>query len=147
VGIATSGQQYSVLPPERGERQLGKILEMLAILEPIGEMSLLGLVSSQINNLTRGSTIVLITPLADKEIIKLVIALLERGLVPVVILIDQGSFGGAGDYKTLEAGLINCGALTFLIKYGEDLGINLESPQAFANEQIFFRPQNRIKVD
>ena len=147
VGIATSGQQYSVLPPERGERQLGKILEMLAILEPIGEMSLLGLVSSQINNLTRGSTIVLVTPLADEEIIKLVIALLERGLVPVVILIDQGSFGGAGDYKTLEAGLINCGALTFLIKYGEDLGINLESPQSFANEQLFFRRQNRIKVD
>ncbi len=64
------GQNYSILPPERGERQLGKILEMLAILEPAGDMSLLGLVSSQINNLTRGSTIILITPSND-DIVKL----------------------------------------------------------------------------
>jgi len=137
VGIATSGPQYLILPPERGERQLGKILEMLAILESTGDMSFLGLVSSQINNLTRGSTIVLITPSADEEIIKLVIALLERGLMPVVILIDQGSFGGKGDYVLIQAGLINCGVLTFLIKYGEDLSASLESPKAFVNEKLF----------
>lgn len=147
VGIATSGQQYSVLPPERGERQLGKILEMLAILEPMGEMSLLGLVSSQINNLNRGSTIVLITPSANEEIIKLVIALLERGLVPVVILIDQASFGGEGDYASLEANLVRYGILTFLIKYGEDLGASLESPKIAINERTLYSRQHWVNVE
>lgn len=146
VGIAAAGQNYSILPPERGERQLGKILEMLAILEPAGDMSLLGLVSSQINNLTRGSTIILITPSND-DIVKLVIALLERGLVPVVILIDQASFGGEGDYASLEANLVRYGILTFVIKYGEDLGASLESPKIAHNERMLYSRQHWVNVE
>lgn len=142
VGIAASGQQYSVLPPERGERQLGKILEMLAILEPTGDLSLLGLVSSQINNLTRGSTIVLITPSSDEEIIRLVIALLERGLLPVVILIDQASFGGSGDYDLLEKDLKNCGVLTFLVKCGEDLSVVFESYSGLTKQKTILNRHN-----
>jgi uncharacterized protein (DUF58 family) len=138
VGMATAGQHYSILPPERGERQLGKILEMLAILKADGDLSLLSLVSTQINNLTRGSTIILITPSHDDEIIKLVIALLERGLLPVVVLIDQASFGGVGDYRTVESRLVGFGILTFFIKYGEDLPANLKSPQLSLDARLFY---------
>lgn len=147
VGIATAGQHYSILPPERGERQLGKILEMLAILKSDGELSLLSLVSTQINNLTRGSTIILITPSHDDEIIKLVIALLERGLLPVVVLIDQASFGGVGDYTSLESRLVGFGILTFVIKYGEDLQASLESPQLSLDARLFYSKRKWANVD
>jgi len=147
VGIATAGQHYSILPPERGERQLGKILEMLAILKADGDLSLLSLVSTQINNLTRGSTIILVTPSHDDEIIKLVIALIERGLLPVVVLIDQASFGGVGEYTSLESRLVDYGILTFVIKYGEDLRASLESPQLSLDARLFYSKRKWVNVD
>ncbi|MFN2302876.1 MAG: DUF58 domain-containing protein, partial [Anaerolineales bacterium] len=95
VGLVSAGQSYSVFPPERGERQLGKILEMLAVLRAKGELPLWGLVSSQLSHLARGSTVILISPSADKKVSTVVMELIQRGLMPVVILIDRGSFGGA----------------------------------------------------
>ncbi len=50
--------------------------------------------------------------------------------MPVVILIDQASFGGEGDYASLEANLVRYGILTFVIKYGEDLGQVLNRPKS-----------------
>ena len=147
VGIATASQHYSILPPERGERQLGKILEMLAILKADGDLSLLSLVSTQINNLTRGSTIILVTPSHDDEIIKLVIALIERGLLPVVVLIDQASFGGVGEYTSLESRLVGYGILTFVIKYGQDLRASLESPQLSLDARLFYAKRKWANVD
>jgi uncharacterized protein (DUF58 family) len=51
VGLVSTGQNYTVLPAERGERQLGKILETLAVIEPEGELPLWALVNTQANSL------------------------------------------------------------------------------------------------
>jgi uncharacterized protein (DUF58 family) len=62
VGLVALGQIHALLPPDRGGRQLGKLLEALALLHAEGELPLRGLVEAQAKHVPRGSTVVLITP-------------------------------------------------------------------------------------
>jgi uncharacterized protein (DUF58 family) len=94
VGLASAGQNYTVIPAERGERQLGKILENLAFLDGVGELSILGLVSAQAGYLPRGCTVILITPSTLPEVTLAVDDLQRRSMHPVVVHVNPASFGG-----------------------------------------------------
>jgi uncharacterized protein (DUF58 family) len=94
VGFVSAGQQLALLPPDRGGRQIGKILEALAMLKADGEMPLRGLVETQARHLPRGSTVILITPSVREDMVLVVDYLSRRGLRPVVVFIDAASFGG-----------------------------------------------------
>ena len=129
VGLISAGQNYAFLPAERGDRQLGKILETLAVLRAKGDLPVWGLLSSQLVHLTRGSTIILITPSTDDKIFSVVLELIQRGVIPVVILIDQVSFGGTQEINDLESKLVTRGILTFIVKNGDSLKSALENPK------------------
>ena len=139
VGLASSGQDYSILPAERGERQLGKILEALAVLHVGGEMPLSGLLSSQLARLARGSTLILITPSADQKILTFLMEFIQRGLVPVVILIDQDSFGGDGNGSELEVGLSRRGIMTVVVRKGDPINSIFDKPEHIFDERVMFR--------
>jgi uncharacterized protein (DUF58 family) len=139
VGLVSAGQNYSILPAERGERQLGKMLETLAVLRTQGTMPLSGLIGSQISHLGRGSTIIIITPSSDRQLMTVVMDLIQRGLMPVVILIDQLSFGGNSALNDLENQLNNHGILTILIKEGDDIKTRLESPRVTLDTRMIYR--------
>jgi uncharacterized protein (DUF58 family) len=105
VGFITSGQNLTMIPPDRGGRQLGKILESLALLRAEGTLPIWGLIDIQAQHLTRGSTIVLITQSVEKEIMVATDFLARRGLRPVVVLIDAGSFNGPEGTDEIADGL------------------------------------------
>ncbi len=138
VGLAAAGQTYTILPAERGERQLGKILETLAVLKMEGDLPLWGLLSAQIGHLARGSTVILITPSADEKIITVVMDLVQRGLMPVVILLDRTSFGGKDEGSSVDAELTNHGILTLVVRNGDDLKAALETWK-LVDERMTFR--------
>jgi uncharacterized protein (DUF58 family) len=94
VGLVSAGQQLTLLSPDRGGRQLGKLLEGLAVLHAEGNLPMQALVESQARHIARGSIIVLITPTVLVEFVYLVEYLLRRGLRPVTVLLDSASFGG-----------------------------------------------------
>ncbi len=96
VGLISCGQSQvpEVLPPDRGGRQLGKILESMALLRAQGQISIAALVVAQGRHLPRGSTVILITPSVEAEVAVAVDQLLRLGLRPVVVLLDAASFGG-----------------------------------------------------
>lgn len=94
VGFAAAGQSVSVLPPDRGGRQLGKILEALSLIRARGALPLHGLVRAQSEHLSRGTTTVLITSSVAQEVALASDNLARRGLRPVVVLVDSESFGG-----------------------------------------------------
>lgn len=139
VGLVSAGQSYSILPAERGERQLGKILETLAVLRAEGDIPLWGLIGSQLSHLARGSTIIIITPSSDQKMMTVVMELVQRGLMPVVILIDRASFGGHDSPSELEGRLINHGILTFSIQEGDDIKTSLETPHLTFNTRMIYR--------
>lgn len=139
VGLVSAGQNYTVLPAERGERQLGKILETLAVLEPEGDLHLWALVNSQVAHLARGSTVVLISPAADDEILNITMELIHRGLILVLILIDSASFGGNQHRDDIASRLSGQGVFTFIIHEGDDIKSVLETPMPIVNQRILYQ--------
>lgn len=129
VGLVSAGQNFSILPAEKGERQLGKILETLAVVRAEGTTPFWHLVSNQIIHMARGTTMILITPSNDEKLFTVVMELVQRGLIPVVILIDQSSFGGDAEASVLEERLTRQGVMTFTIKAGDQIKSALESPK------------------
>lgn len=127
VGLASSGASFTLLPAERGERQLGKILEMLAHLNYDGELPLMGLIEGQAPYLTRGSTVIIITPSVDKSVEAAVDELLHRDLQPVVVLLDRTSFNGYGDLEGLLLRLKMRRIPVAVIQRGSDLKQVLEN--------------------
>ena len=126
VGLISAGRTFAVLPAERGERQLGKILEMLAYLMPGGTLQLMALVEVQATHLPRGSTIVIITPSLDKTVEVAASELQHRDLQPVVVLIDRISFNGFGDLDGVMLRLKTQRIPVAVIRRGDDLKDALE---------------------
>jgi uncharacterized protein (DUF58 family) len=131
VGLACAAGRFTVVSGERGERQMGKILETLAFLQPEGEMPLLGLVAMQAKLLPLGSGVVLITPAARPELLIAVEDLQRRSLRPVVVLLKTETFGGAGGAEAVAAGLLTRNVPVCQIGFGDDLGVDLSLPAVY----------------
>jgi uncharacterized protein (DUF58 family) len=127
VGLAFSGQSLNVIPSDRGGRQLGKILEALALLRAEGNLPLQGLIEAQARYLPRGSTVVLVTPATSETIVKITDLLLRRGLRPVVVLIDSATFGGYFSAAHIEQSLSILGVPVCNLRYGDDMSEVLSS--------------------
>jgi uncharacterized protein (DUF58 family) len=121
VGLATSGSSFNILPSDRGGRQLGKILEMLAIFRAEGVLPLSDLIETQARHLPRGSTVVVITPSASNDVILSSDILLRRGLRPILILVDAISFGGYFSNEKLVPSLLILGIPVYRLCKGDDI--------------------------
>lgn len=125
VGMVIAGQHMTLLPPDRSGRQLGKILESLAVLKADGQIPLYALLESQARHITRGSTVALITPDVSPEIGVVVDFLLRRGLRPFPILIDPISFGGKQSSERLVEQMRSLDVPVRLLKCNADLAQSL----------------------
>jgi uncharacterized protein (DUF58 family) len=126
VGLGVSTQQINVLPAEKGERQLNKLLETLAFIEPNGKLPLNTITTTQSEHIPMGSTLVLITPSAGKEIFITVEDLLRRKLQPVVVLLDASSFGGYASTQKIFNTLTAMNIPVYQVKYGDNLKTALQ---------------------
>jgi uncharacterized protein (DUF58 family) len=103
VGYVSAGQVQTVIPAERSLRQEDKILDVLAFLTDRGQMPLGSLAMAQASQVAPGSSVVLITPSVNPEILLAADGLQRRNLRPVVILLMSETFGGPpGSEKQLE---------------------------------------------
>lgn len=136
VGFAAAGQQLTLLPPDRGGRQLGKVLEALALLRSMGEISLRGLVEMQVKHMTRGSTIILITPSVDQEVPLVIDYLIQRGLRPIAVLLNAQTFSGAPGSEELAASVRIYGIPTRLVGYSDDLDAILSNNKPYSSVSI-----------
>lgn len=123
VGLVSAGRHLALIPPDRGGRQLGKILEALALSRAEGEISLDGMIENQARHVPRGSTIILITHSVRPEFAFSVEYLLRRGLRPVVVLINAATFGGSEGSGVLAQNVRAMGVPVRLV----DSGVELEN--------------------
>ena len=93
VGLAAAGKVITVISPDRGERQLSKILEDLAFIESDGNLPILGLIQGQAPNIARGSIVVIISPAWDNRLAVAVEDLTKRDFQPVIVSINPRTFG------------------------------------------------------
>ncbi|RME91344.1 MAG: DUF58 domain-containing protein [Anaerolineae bacterium] len=127
VGLITAGRVHTVLPAERSERQIGKILETLAFVQAEGDLPLSSLIAAQAGQLPQGSSAILITPSTQSDLLVTVDELQRRQLRPVVILLDASTFGGTRGSEALATSLQNYGVPVCLIPFGADLAQALSS--------------------
>ena len=125
VGLACAAGKFTVVSAERGERQVGKILETLAFLQPEGTMPILGLVTMQAKLLPLGSGVVLVTPSAQPELLLAVEDLQRRHLCPIVVLIKAETFGKTQGNAAVAEGLLKRNVPVCQIGYGDDLSEQL----------------------
>ncbi|MEW6179719.1 MAG: DUF58 domain-containing protein [Chloroflexota bacterium] len=103
VGFMCAAQTMSVLPAEKGIRQMGKLLETLAFLNAEGGVSLPGLIEGQANQIPKGSTVVLVTAACSEELELAIEMLLRKDLRPVIVAMERGTFGApTKDCSVLE---------------------------------------------
>lgn len=138
VGFASSGQASVVLPPERGERQLGKLLEMLAFIRPEGRIPLHGVATLQAGHIPRGSTVIMVTSATDASLSITADTLLMRHMQPAVILIDPESFGDTRNIANIQAQLINRGVPTVVLKKDQSIKEALQNGFSWKREQTKF---------
>jgi len=133
VGLANAAQSLRILPSDRGGRQLGKILEALALLQPVGDLPLQVLVEAQARHLPRGSTAVLVTSSTADTVYRTCDLLVRRGLRPLAVLLDGSTFGGYLSPDRMIGSLKSMGIPHCVIKEGDDLGATLSNTIARPN--------------
>jgi uncharacterized protein (DUF58 family) len=127
VGLACSGQHLTLIAPDRGGRQLGKILEALALTQMKGDLPINALIETQVKHMVRGSTVVLITPSVFREVAFVVDYLIQRGLKPIVILLDAYSFGGSSGTDRLAESIKLLGIPFRIVRKDADLSTALSN--------------------
>ena len=94
VGLVAYGQRRELIQADRGERQLGKIMETLAALRAEGEMPFGEVLSLEAKRLTRGCTVVAVSPAMLRSWVDVALFLDRSGFSVVTLLVDPAGFGG-----------------------------------------------------
>jgi len=121
VGLVAYAQHREVIPADRGERQLSKILETLAVIKGGGKIPLAQVMAAEGMHLGRGTTVVVITSSTDKDWGIASHHLEQRGLRMIAVLIAPDSFGREWGVEEVMAELAAGGTPTYLVREGDDL--------------------------
>jgi uncharacterized protein (DUF58 family) len=132
VGFLAYSRHREIIPADRGERQLTKILETLAVIRADGQVPLYEIVSAEAAHLKRNTTIVIVTATDQPYWIAAAREVSQRGVRVVAVLIDGQTFGlGRGNERlTTELSISNIP--TYLVREGDDLAAALARPYAHA---------------
>jgi uncharacterized protein (DUF58 family) len=105
VGLVASGRNPVMLPPGRGQDQLWRILEALALVEPAAGMALAELIRQSGPSLGSGRTLVVLTPSQDPAWVAPLLPLISRGNAPTAVLLDATTFDPPNGDPAALAGL------------------------------------------
>ena len=121
VGFAAYGHEREIVQPDRGERQLNRLLEVLAVLRAEGHMRFADVLALEGARLGRNNTLVAITPSAELEHVKVLREMKRRGMRVIAVLADANTFGGRTETQRAAIELIASGVPTYVVKEGDDL--------------------------
>lgn len=145
VGFASKGSKSIVVPAERGERQVIKIMETLAFLQPDGHVPVNWLAMTRAKLLPIGTGVILITPSVKQDVILAVEDLKRRNLRPVVVLIKPESFGGTGNSESLMTEILKRNVPVCPVEFGDDLSAKLAIPAVYLQQQSLHQAHYRMR--
>lgn len=125
IGMVAYGQTREVVQADRGQRQLMKILETLAVMQARGNLPFSQILTAEGERLSRGTTIIAITPSADLDWIHSARDLGRRGVQVETILINASSFSPAPSQLPAMAELKLNRLQVFTVGRGDDLAAAL----------------------
>ncbi len=130
VGFVAYSPRREMIPADRGDRQLTKILETLAVIGAEGRIPFSEVVMAEGAQLSRSTTAILITPADDTYWIAAARDISQRGVRVVVVLLETQSFGHLRTNEGLMTELTISGIPAYLVREGQDLAAALAQPYA-----------------
>ena len=121
LGFAAYGHEREIVQPDRGERQLNRLLEVLAVLRAQGTLQFSQVLAQEATKLGRNNTLVTITPSSELTWVKSLREIKRRGLRVISVIVDSNSFGGRGETEASAAELLASGIPTYIVREGADL--------------------------
>ncbi len=128
LGLVSHAQKRWVLPADRGERQRDRMLELLAVVEPEGNIPLEHLLLAELPLFGRYTTLVIITGDWTARWVPPLGELKRRGVMPIVVLVDGSTFANMPGPDAVLTHLARQNVLTFLVRNGDSLTHALSRP-------------------
>ncbi|MFZ2488369.1 MAG: DUF58 domain-containing protein [Anaerolineae bacterium] len=125
VGFIAHSGHREMIQPDRGERQLSKILETLAVVNATGRIPFARVLTSEMENLPRHQTLVAITASNDPQWVAAMRDLRRRGVHSMALLLAADTFGDAPSHLDTLADLLASGIPTHVIRCGQDIAAAL----------------------
>jgi uncharacterized protein (DUF58 family) len=131
LGMISYGQRRQIIQADRGERQLTKVLETLAVLSAVGQVPLQEMIRAEAQQLARGTTVIIVTPSTDLSWVLSARQMERGGLRVVAVIVDAASFGGPEGSEMLANQLLGIGTATYLVKCDEKLEQSLSQQHVY----------------
>ncbi|MBC7814155.1 MAG: DUF58 domain-containing protein [Burkholderiales bacterium] len=121
LGFAAYVPHREVYQPERGSRQMNRILQTLAVARSFSPYTLSQMLTLETPYLTRGTTLIIVTSSLDAAWVSEAQILSRRGIRPMCVLIDPSTFGGTTSSDELRGMLRLAKIPTIIIRRNDDL--------------------------
>lgn len=121
VGMLGYGQSNEIVQPDRGERQINRILETLSVLRAQGEIPIGDVLHAESHLFPRGTTVIVVTATTDEKWAASARQLARRGLRVVTVLVDPATFGRGKSSAGLVSMLQGSGMVAYTVNCGDDL--------------------------
>lgn len=125
LGFVAYTPYREILQPERGSRQMTRILQILAITRSFSPYSLAQMLALEASQLSRGTTLVIVTSSLDSAWVTEAQILARRGIRPMCILVDPHSFGGQIPADSVRGMLQLAKIPSIMIQKNDDLSAAL----------------------
>lgn len=122
VGLLAYGQSHELIQPDRGERQINRIFETLAVLRAQGQVAIEDVLDAESEIFPRGTTVIVISPSIQEAFATTMRQLVRRGLRAVPIVIDPESFGGRHSAAPIAQMMQASNMITYLVRCGDNIG-------------------------
>lgn len=134
VGFMTYTPHREYIAPDRGDRQLTDILEVLATASSQTDISLGQMLALEAPHITKGSTVVLVSSSTNLNWLTEAHIQSRRGMLVIAVLIDPTSFGMSDvDFDLMRRQVETAGFMTYVVKQGDDLSTALSYELSHAN--------------
>jgi uncharacterized protein (DUF58 family) len=120
-------QHRDIAQSDRGERQLTRIYEMLAVTQANGNIPLAEVLAAESMHLSRNTTVIIVSAAPDLDWVIAARNLNNRGVRVTAIVVDPGTFGAAYNSLETEVELTSNHIPHYVIRHGDQL------EQALAN--------------
>ena len=128
VGLVATSEQPAVIHPERGQHQLLRILETLAVVQADGSYPLAESLIEEARRFTGPSAIVVVTASTDPDWVGVLAEVAGRSARTGAVLIEPNSFGPAPSVERVTDALGGVAIRSHVIACGDLIGDALAGP-------------------
>jgi uncharacterized protein (DUF58 family) len=121
VGMSSRGRSREFLQADRGERQLSKMLEGLAVVEAVGNLPFSHLIATDGIRLNRNDTLLAVSADPNPEWAIALQHLQRRGVNSIAIVVDSHSFGHSQQSDALLSELSSAGIPAYRVRREEPI--------------------------